>query len=51
MGQDYLNTVSGYFSIWWVMPVVLLSGFVGGLSGGFFGKRVLTKHFERSGLV
>lgn len=51
MGQDYLNEVVGYFSIWWVLPAVLLSGFVGGLLGGMLGRKVLKKHFERSGLI
>ena len=51
MGQDYYNTVAGYFAIWWVLPAILVSGFVGGILGGLFGKKVLNKHFERSGLI
>lgn len=51
MGTDYANIVVGYFSHWWVMPVVMLSAFVGGMIGGLLGKAVLKKHFIRSGLV
>lgn len=51
MGTDYANIVVEYFSHWWVLPVVMLSAFVGGLIGGLLGKAVLKKHFIRSGLV
>lgn len=51
MGADYMNTVIGYFSYWWVCPAIMLSAFVGGLIGGLLGKAVLKKHFVRSGLV
>jgi len=51
MGQEYLDTVVGYFSNWWVMPAIFLSAFIGGLLGGFIGKKVLRKHFVRSGVL
>ncbi len=51
VGEDYMNAVLGYFSHWWVLPAVILSAFVGGLLGGFLGKKVLKKHFVRSGLL
>lgn len=51
MGQEYLNTVVGYFAHWWVMPVIFISAFIGGLLGGFIGKKVLRKHFARSGVI
>lgn len=51
MGQEYLNTVTGYFAHWWVMPAIFLSAFIGGLLGGFIGKKVLRKHFVRSGVL
>lgn len=51
MGAEYVNTVVGYFANWWVLPVILLSAFVGGMLGGFLGKKVLKKHFERSGVL
>lgn len=51
MGDEYVDEVLSYFNIWWVLPALLLSGFIGGLIGGYLGKKVLRKHFERSGLV
>lgn len=51
MGADFTYTVYGYFDIWWVLPAVMLSAFVGGLLGGLLGKAVLKKHFVKSGLV
>ena len=49
LGTDY--AVGGYFSHWWVFPIIMLSAFAGGLIGGLLGKAVLKKHFIRSGLV
>lgn len=51
VGQEYMNVVLGYFSNWWVLPVILLSAFVGGGLGGILGKKVLRKHFIRSGVL
>ena len=51
MGEDYLNTILGYFGYWWMLPLIILTTFIGGLTGGFIGKLVLKKHFIRSGLV
>lgn len=51
MGADYTNAVMSYFSHWWVLPIVMLSAFLGGLLGGVLGKAVLKKHFIRSGLI
>ena len=51
LGTDYANAVGGYFSHWWVFPIIMLSAFAGGLIGGLLGKAVLKKHFIRSGLV
>jgi len=51
MGQEYLNTVTGYFAHWWVLPAVFISAFIGGLLGGFIGKKVLRKHFVKSGVL
>jgi len=51
MGQEYLDTVVGYISDWWVMPAVFVSAFVGGLIGGWLGKKILRKHFVKSGVL
>ena len=50
-GQDYMNTITGYFSHAWMIPLIMFSAFLGGLLGGKIGKTVLRKHFVRSGLV
>ena len=51
MGTEYIDTVLGYFANWWVLPAILLSAFIGGVLGGLLGKKVLRKHFIRSGVL
>lgn len=51
MGKEYIETVVGYFANWWVLPAILLSAFIGGVLGGMLGKKVLKKHFIRSGVL
>lgn len=50
-GEVYMNTIAGYFKIWWVFPVMIILCFLGGLIGGLIGRKVMKKHFEKSGLV
>ncbi len=50
-GQDYMDTMTGYFSHAWMIPLMMLSAFLGGLIGGTIGKKILKKHFVRSGMV
>lgn len=50
-GEVYMNEIAGYFKIWWVFPVMIVLCFVGGLAGGLIGRKVMKKHFEKSGLV
>jgi len=50
-GEVYMNTIAGYFKIWWVFPVMIVLCFVGGLVGGLLGRKVMKKHFAKSGLV
>ena len=45
------KTKEGYFKIWWVFPVMIILCFLGGLIGGLIGRKVMKKHFEKSGLV
>ena len=49
-GQDYVNGISGLFPMWlaWGMPIAL---FVSGLVGAWMASRLLSKHFDRAGLV
>ena len=51
VGQEYMDTILGYFANGWVMPVIILSSFIGGIIGGYIGSRSLKRHFERSGLL
>lgn len=50
-GAEYTQMISRLYSDWWYLPVILISAFIGGLLGGYFGKAVLKKHFLKSGLV
>ena len=36
---------------WWIMPILYITTFLGGLLGGLLGKKVLKKHFEKAGLL
>ena len=51
VGQGYMDTILGYFANGWVMPVIILSSFIGGIIGGYIGSRSLKRHFERSGML
>jgi len=35
----------------WIVPVLYISAFIGGLIGGKFGAKVLNKHFKKAGLA
>ena len=48
-GSEYMQLMQSYFSEWWVLPILALSAFLGGLLGGLLGKSVFKKHFIRSG--
>ena len=50
-GEHFINTTVGYFKHPWMMPLVIVMCFAGGVIGGLLGNAVLKKHFERSGLL
>lgn len=50
-GSEYMQLIQSYFSEWWVLPLLALSAFLGGLLGGLLGKSVFKKHFIRSGVL
>lgn len=50
-GSEYMQIMQSYFSEWWVLPLLALSAFLGGLLGGLLGKSVFKKHFIRSGVL
>jgi len=50
-GELFMNSIKGYFDMWWVFPLLVVFCFIGGLLGGLLGKAVLKKHFIKSGLI
>lgn len=50
-GQEYMDKMAGYYSHSWMIPLMLLSAFLGGVIGGNLGRVILKKHFIRSGMV
>lgn len=50
MGAEYANALEQLVT-WQNMSIIYLTAFVGGVIGGFFGKSMLKKHFERAGIV
>lgn len=50
-GSEYMQLMQSHFSEWWVLPLLALSAFLGGLLGGLLGKSVFKKHFIRSGVL
>lgn len=49
-GQAYIDAVQKLMPLW-MAPVLLIACFVCGLMGGFLGKALLKKHFEKAGIV
>ncbi len=49
MGTDYARELTNL--PWWIMPILYITAFLGGLLGGLLGKKVLKKHFEKAGLL
>lgn len=50
-GADYMQLIVSYYNNGWILPIVILSAFIGGLLGGFLGKKIFKKHFLRSGVM
>lgn len=44
-----MNTIAGYFKIWWVFPVMIILCFLGGLIGGLIGRKVMKNILKRVG--
>lgn len=49
-GQEYADAVMNYTPNWMFL-ILLVATFVCGIIGGFIGKALLKKHFERSGIA
>ncbi|MDO4754456.1 MAG: MptD family putative ECF transporter S component [Bacillota bacterium] len=50
MGLEYADALDRLIT-WPHMSIIYVSAFVGGIIGGFLGKAMLKKHFERAGIV
>lgn len=50
-GDTYVTTIHGFLTTGWGFPAMILGAFFAGVVGGLIGKRVMKKHFEKSGLV
>ena len=50
-GSEYMQLMQSYFSEWWVLPLLALSAFLGGLLGGLLGQPLFKKPFIRTGVL
>ena len=50
-GDTYVTNIHGFMTTGWGFPAMIVGAFVAGVVGGLIGKRVVKKHFEKSGLV
>ena len=50
-GEEYIAKMTDIFAQSWLIPALIVSCIVCGLIGGFFGKSVLKKHFEKAGIA
>ncbi|MBQ5316762.1 MAG: MptD family putative ECF transporter S component [Oscillospiraceae bacterium] len=46
-GQDYIDTVTKLMPVW-MCPVLFVVSFVCGIIGGFLGRALMKKHFEKA---
>ena len=49
-GQAYIDALQKLMPLW-MAPVLLIACFVCGIAGGFLGRVLLKKHFEKAGIV
>lgn len=45
----YADTLMSYMPAW-MLPVLLIACFVSGIVGGYIGKSLVKKHFQRAGI-
>lgn len=50
-GEEYIETLNGIFSNTWLIPAMIASCVICGWIGGFLGKALLKKHFEKAGIA
>lgn len=49
-GAEYAKLLESYLPMW-TLPVLLVLSFICGLIGGYLGKIISKKHFERAGII
>ncbi len=50
-GEEYIGALTGIFAHTWLIPVLIAPCVVCGWIGGFLGKTLLKKHFEKAGIA
>ena len=50
VGEEYMQAVKNLTSNY-MLPVIIILGFVGAIIGAYIGKALLNKHFKRGGII
>ena len=50
-GEEYIGALTGIFANTWLIPAMIASCVICGWIGGFLGKALLKKHFEKAGIA
>ena len=50
-GEEYIEALTGIFANTWLIPAMIASCVICGWIGGFLGKALLKKHFEKAGIA
>lgn len=49
--SSFAGVIDAIGAQWWVIPLILLGTVLCALAGGYIGKKLLKKHFEKAGIV
>lgn len=49
-GVEYSTTLNTYMPMW-IMPILIIVNLIFGILGGYVGKNICKKHFERAGIA
>lgn len=49
--SSFAGVIDAIGAKWWVIPLMLLGTVLCALTGGYIGKKLLKKHFEKAGIV
>ena len=49
--SSFAGVIDAIGAQWWVIPLMLLGTVLSALAGGYIGKKLLKKHFEKAGIV